>query len=100
MKKLIPEDGTLDVSQRRYDTVTLLLFSPFVEAILSDLLLRVDNLRPQRCHCADVFLDVMSWQKGADVCSNISDLTQLVSIYKLLLFKVKLCCVHRQHQTG
>lgn len=68
MKKLIPEDGKLDVSQcGGYDTVTvlagciLLFFSnPIVKGILLDLLLRVNNLRPRCCRRVDVFLDVVS----------------------------------------
>lgn len=65
MKKLIPEDGKLDVSQRGYDTVIVLFFFfyPFVKAILLDLLLRVNNLRPRCCRCADVFVDVMSCRR-------------------------------------
>lgn len=46
-------------------------FYPFVKATLLDLLLRVNNLRPRCCHCADVFLDDMSHGKGKVVCSNI-----------------------------
>lgn len=82
LKKFIPEDGTLDVSQRGYDSVTLrssagvflflYFFLFFVEVILSDLLLRVNNLRPWCCHCAVEFLDVMLWQEGTVVCSNVS----------------------------
>lgn len=66
LKKLIPEDGKLDVSQRGYDTVMVLpgcFFYPFVKAILLDLLLRVNNLRPRCCRCADVFVDVMSCRR-------------------------------------
>lgn len=64
LKKLIPEDGRLDVSQCGYDTVMVsarllfffcFFFYPFVKAILLDLLLRVNNLRPRCWHCADVF---------------------------------------------
>lgn len=39
------------------------VFYPFVKAILLDLLLRVNNLCPRCCHCADVFLDVMSCKR-------------------------------------
>lgn len=39
------------------------VFYPFVKAILLDLLLRVNNLQPRCCHCADVFLDVMSCRR-------------------------------------
>lgn len=38
-------------------------FYPFVKAILLDLLLRVNNLRPRCCRCADVFVDVMSCRR-------------------------------------
>lgn len=39
------------------------VFYPFVRAILLDLLLRVNNLRPRCWHCADVFLCVMSHRR-------------------------------------
>lgn len=53
------------------------VFYPFVKAILLDLLLRVNNPQPRRCHGADVFLDVMSCRRERLSAVISQDATEL-----------------------
>lgn len=100
LKKLIPEDGKLDVSQRAYDTVMAPFFFIFYHIMKGtplDPLLRVNNPSPQCCHRADGYLDIVLCKREKVVCSNISecgwDVTQfflfVVFIPKLSSFRAK-----------
>lgn len=76
------------------------VFYPFVKTILLDLLLRVNNLRPLCCHCADVFMDVMSCRRerlSAVIFEAAAEIDPICfHFYKLHPYKAKHACLFWQ----